>query len=71
MVNTRDGKQLMKQECMVGDISASVHLVLWDNNVGALKENLSYKLTDVTVRMYDDIRYLSVSMQTIKNCRSM
>ena len=59
-VKNRDGKELSKQDCVVGDSSACGRVVLWEQDVGRLEEGESYKLTSVSVRSYRGVSFLSV-----------
>ena len=52
---------LTKQECIIGDESATIRIVLWQSNVGRLKKDGSYRIVNVTVRVYQGVKYLSVS----------
>ena len=54
-------RELTKQDCVVGDVTETVRVVLWEEDVGKLDEDRSYKLTNVIVRMYRGERYLSIS----------
>ena len=61
VVNTKDGKELQKQDCFSGDVSGSVCVILWEKDVGALSEGCSYRLVDVSVRVFSNVKYLSVA----------
>ena len=54
-------KTLRKQECIIGDTSGTTRIVVWENDVGRLTIDKSYKITDVTVCIYKCINYLSAS----------
>ena len=53
-------RELTKQDCIVGDDTESIRIVLWERDVGSLEEDRSYKMRDVVVRMYRGEKYLSV-----------
>ena len=53
--------ELQKQECVVGDVSGCCHVVLWNDDIGKLLEEKSYKLSYVSVKRWDGVKYLSVS----------
>ena len=53
-------KQLMKQECIVGDRNGSCRIVLWEKEIGKLHEGKSYRLHKVLVRQYGGVNYLSM-----------
>ena len=54
-----DGKELRKQELVVGDETGSCRLVLWEEDVQSLEEGKSYRLGDVGVRKFGVNKYLS------------
>ena len=55
---------LQKQECIVGDASGTIRLVMWQEGIGTLKPEHSYKLIDVTVRTYAEKKYISLSVRS-------
>ena len=57
---SKSGKHLAKQECIVADSTATARMVLWENNIGRLSLNCSYKLEDVLIRAFQNIKYLSI-----------
>lgn len=59
-VKSRDGKELEKQDCLVGDSSGCTRVVLWEQDVGQLKEGECYKLVGASVRSFRGVTYLSV-----------
>ena len=63
-VKTRDGKNLGKQDCVVGDSDGCGRVVLWEEDVGKLEEGTSYRLEGATVKSYRGVSYLSAG----KNC---
>ena len=54
-------RTLKKQECVVGDISGTIRIVLWEGQIGVLQVDCSYKIIDVTVRIYRGDKYLPAS----------
>ena len=64
-VTTKDGKELCKQECVVCDESGCVRLVLWEENVGVVKEGCSYRLKGVVVRVYGGAKFLSLGVRCV------
>ena len=60
------GKELKKQEVMVGDETGTCRLVLWEGDVESLEEGKSYRLIDVGVRSYDGTKYLCYTTNSTK-----
>lgn len=54
----KDGREIKKQDCYVGDVAGCVRVV-----IGALVQDLSYKLVGVSVCDYGCVRYLSVGTE--------
>ena len=52
---TQLGKELLKQDCLVGDCSACYRLVAWEKDVDSLFE-------DVNVRQFKGTKYLSMGV---------
>ena len=50
---------------IIGDNTANCRLTLWETDVNKLKENCSYKLSDMMVREFKGKRYLSMAKE---NC---
>ena len=61
IVRKSDGKELQKQDVVIGDETGSCRLVLWEEDVQGLEEGKSYHLLDVVVRTYGTAKYLSYS----------
>ena len=59
-VKGHDGKEYTKQDCVVAESSGCGIVVLWEKDVGSLKQGISYKLVSVTVRSFRDFKYLLV-----------
>ena len=49
--------ELQKQECVVGDVSGCCRIVLWNDDIGKLLKEKSYKLY-VIVKQWDGVKYL-------------
>ena len=60
------GKELKKQEVMVGDETGTCRLVLWEGDVESLEEGKSYRLIDVGVCSYDGTKYLCYTANSTK-----
>ena len=66
-VEVSTGKQ--KQDIVIADKSAAIKLTLWEADIGMLEETQSYKLRQMMVRTFNDVKLLSylrkveVSMQ--------
>lgn len=58
---TKTGKELLKQECTISDITGCARLVLWEKDIGKLDINSSYEIKGAGVHMYQDVKYLSFS----------
>jgi len=54
------GKTLQKVDAIIADQTASIKLVLWENNF-TLVENKTYAIKDVTVRTFSDTKYLTTT----------
>ena len=59
-IQSKDGRKLKKQDCMIGDTSGCVKLVLWEQDVGALVEGDSYRIVRVGVRCFSGVKFLSM-----------
>lgn len=55
-------KDLTKQEYIIADATGVTKIVTWEDNLGLLQEGLSYKLTGLTVRTFQNEKYLSIGM---------
>lgn len=64
-IQSRNGKLLHKQESIIADETGQIRLVLWEENIDKLVIEKSYKLDNLTIRMYNDIKYLSMSSSSI------
>ena len=45
---------LRKQDYIVGDATGAATVTLWDNNIGTLKLGVSYKLSGMMVREFNE-----------------
>ena len=54
-------RSLCKQDCVIADDSCTARVVLWQKNVGKLREDYCYDFKKLTVRVYDGLKFLSVS----------
>ena len=63
-VKNRQGKELSKQDCIVGDASSCSHLVLWEEDVGKIAEDKSYKIVGAKVNTYKGANYLSLAPES-------
>lgn len=54
------GKTLQKVDAIIADQTASIKLVLWENNF-TLVPNMTYAIKDVTVRTFSDSKYLTTT----------
>ena len=59
-VKNREGKELQKQDCVVGDASGCTCVVVWERDVNRLKEDGCYKIIGASVRSFRGVSYLSV-----------
>lgn len=59
LVTRKDGKELKKQDVNVADLSGCCRLVLWEGDVNKLEEGKSYRLVDVNVKTYAEMKHLS------------
>ena len=54
------GKTLQKVDAIIADQTASIKLVLWENNF-TLVENKTYAIKNVTVHTFSDSKYLTTT----------
>ena len=57
-IDVTGGKK--KQDVLVADHSGTCKVVLWENNIGILKQDECYKLQNFVVREYAAIKFLSM-----------
>ena len=62
-VNSKESKVLMKQDCILSDSNGSCRVVLWQGDIGKLKEGQCYRMCRVSVRRYG-VNYLVMSEST-------
>ena len=53
------GKEFTMQNVMVADGTAQCQVVLWENEVGKLELDKSYRLENVAVCVFNDVKHLS------------
>ena len=63
-VKNKQGKELNKQDCIVGDASSCGRLVLWEEDVGKIAEDKSYKIIEAKVNTYKGANYLSFAPES-------
>ena len=51
---------LTKQECVVGNATETIRIVLWEKKIGCLQQDRCYKVADVHVKEFQGKKYLSV-----------
>lgn len=64
-VKKKDGKELKKQDTIIGDHKGACRLVLWESDVNKLEEGKSYKVSHVLVREYGTVKYLSFASKSV------
>ena len=58
LVTRKDGKELKKQDVNVADLSGCCRLVLWEGDVNKLDKGKNYRLVDVNVKTYAEMKHL-------------
>ena len=58
-------KTICKSECIVADSTDSIKLVLWESIIDKVNAGNSYKFQNVTIRLFDDERFLNTNKDTI------
>ena len=53
------------QNVMVADGTAQCRVVLWETEVGKLELDKSYRLENVAVRVFNDVKHLSFTEGTV------
>ena len=61
---TSKTKLLTKQDCTISDATGIALIVLWESKVGTLKEGISYNLSDIRVKQFNDNKYFSATVDT-------
>ena len=61
-IDVTGGKK--KQDVLVADHSGTCKVVLWENNIGILKQDECYKLQNFVVRKYAAIKFLSMGKES-------
>uniref|UniRef100_A0A1X7VHE7 Replication protein A OB domain-containing protein n=1 Tax=Amphimedon queenslandica TaxID=400682 RepID=A0A1X7VHE7_AMPQE len=54
-LNTKTGKLLKKQDCLLCDTNGTYEIVLWEDDIDKLKKGTSYKLIKARLREYSDM----------------
>lgn len=62
----QDGKELRKQDVVIGDETGSCRLGLWEDDVSSLEEGKLYRLVDMGVHRYGATKYLSFTAKSSK-----
>jgi len=65
LVKKSSGKVLRKRDFVIADATASCRGVVWEQNMGLLKENGSYKILNATVRSFNGAKYLSIGERVV------
>ena len=61
-IDVTGGKK--KQDVLVADHSGTCKVVLWENNIGILKQDECYKIQNFVVREYAAIKFLSMGKES-------
>lgn len=61
------GKTLKKQEAYLTDDTASIRLVLWEDDIKKVTSGQSYQLMKVRIRLYNDAPYVTLNKQSTIN----
>jgi hypothetical protein len=59
------GKTLRKQEAVITDNTASVRIVLWENDIHKIESGCSYLLSNVMIKAYQDKKYITLNKQSL------
>ena len=54
-------RELTKQECVLGDATGTIQIVLWEQKIGSLQQDICYKIADAHIKVYQGSKYLSMS----------
>ena len=55
----KTGKAFRMQECILGDPSMAVKLIIWENEIGTVQQESCYVFINVKVKEYDGEKHLS------------
>ncbi len=55
---------LTTQEYIIADATGAIRIMLWQEDIGKLKADHSYKISNAGLRMYQSVCYISVSENT-------
>ena len=64
-IKNKYGKEFTMQNVMVADGTAQCRVVLWETEVGKLELDKSYRLENVAVRVFNDVKHLSFTEGTV------
>jgi hypothetical protein len=60
----KNGKTLRKQEGVFTDNSASVRVVLWENDIDKIKSGCHYKISRAVVKQYEGNKYITINRKS-------
>ncbi|XP_028417728.1 uncharacterized protein LOC114542249 isoform X2 [Dendronephthya gigantea] len=60
----KNGKTLRKQEAVFTDNTASIRLVLWEQDINKVESGSFYKLSNTVVREYENEKYLTLNKKS-------
>lgn len=58
-------KTICKSECIVANSTDSIKIVLWESIIDKVNAGNNYKFQNVTIRLFDDERFLNTNKDTI------
>lgn len=61
----KDERQLRKNNCIIGDKTDSMKLVLWEDSINAVEYGKTYTFRGVKVRIFDDTKLLNTNPSTV------
>ena len=61
----KNEKTYYKVECMVADHTNSIKLILWEDTIDKVSAGKSYLLQNVTVRSFDDTKFVNTNETTV------
>ena len=64
-IQKKSAEVLTIQESIFGDVTRQIRLVSWGNQNRQLAIDKCYKLDNVTVQIYNEVKYLSISSATL------
>ena len=60
------GKLMRKQDIILGDMSATIRLCVWEPLIGEFKVNQSYSIGNISTRLFTDEKFLTTTKGTTK-----